>query len=100
MVCQGLPGDVPGSTVVDRDVPGRDFKRWSSLPGSAVFTPECTVLTPGCTYLYLCHYTVPLPGCAVLAVDLVMDLVETTIFLPDIFTFLFFSSFSLDFRRS
>ena len=49
----------------------------------------------GVPYLYLCHYTVSLPECTVLAVDLVMDLVETTIFLPYIFSsFLLFVLFS------
>ena len=113
-MCRGLPW----STGINRDVPERDSDILSEpklpgsagvhpvvlsnrlcrvgtvlSPGSAMFTPGSTVLTPGSTVLTL--------GSTVLAVDLVMDLVDTTIFLPEILGrhLLFFSSFSLDFRR-
>ena len=111
--------DVPGSYGVDhinRDVPERDSDILSEpklpgsagvhpvvlsnrlcragtmlSPGSAMFTPGSTVLTPGSTVLT--------QGSTVLAVDLVMDLVDTTIFLPEILggifsSFRFFSAFS------
>ena len=56
-----------------------------------MFTPGPNVLTPGST--------VSLLGCTVLVVDLVMDLVETIIFLPDILGG-FFSSFRIFFGFS
>ena len=99
-----------------RDVPGSEILNMLKLPGSAGVHPGGRLYRAlpcmqapcwrrdlpclrrgvpywrrGVPYLYLCHYTVSLPECTVLAVDLVMDLVETTIFLPDIFSS--FSSF-------
>ena len=88
----------------------RGPSRCLSLPGSAMRAPcwrrDLPCLRRGVPYwrrdvpyLYLCHYAFSLSGCTVLAVDFVMDLIETTIFHLLARHLFFFSSFSLDFRR-
>ena len=112
-MCRGLPW----STGINRDMPGRDSEILK-LPGSAGVHPGGRLyralpcrhsVGAGICRVYAGVYhidagmyrisisaTIPfLSGCTKLAVDLFMDLVETTIFLPDIFSsFLIFSGFS------
>ena len=105
LVTPGSRG-LPWSTGINRDVQRRDseilnmFKIARVHPGGRLYRAlpcrhrvEAGIYSvyAGMYRISICHYTVSLPGCTVLAVDLVMDLVETTIFLPDIFySFLLF----------